>query len=347
MERMSIKTFGNNLLSGVAIAILVGLIPNAILGEIFKALAPKYPMFVTLLHVVQSIQFTIPVLLGTAIAMKFKFTPLWTVVVATASFVGSGVAQFKDGVWILMGVGDLINAILTAGLSVLIILWLGKRVGSLGLIILPIVGGAGAGLIGLMTLPYVRTITTEIGNMINYFTELQPILMAILISLAYSFIIISPLSTVAISLAIGINGLAAGSASMGVVACEAVLVWGTMKVNRPGVPLTIFLGGVKMMLPNMIKHPIILLPIFANAVITGLCGALIGTGGTKESAGFGIIGLVGPINAFRFLDTSPVVSVILVTVAFFVVPFISGWLINFLFTKVFKVFSNDVYKFEV
>ena len=111
MKHMSIKTFGNNLLSGVAIAIVAGLIPNAILGEIFKALAPKYPFFLNLLHIVQSIQFTIPALIGTAIAIKFKLNPLATVVVASATFVGSGVAQLKGQVWVLAGVGDLINAI--------------------------------------------------------------------------------------------------------------------------------------------------------------------------------------------------------------------------------------------
>lgn len=347
MKNMSIKTFGNNLLSGVAIAILAGLIPDAILGEIFKALAPKYPFFLNLLHIVQSIQFTIPALIGTAIAIKFKLNPLATVVVASATFVGSGVAQLKGQVWVLAGVGDLINAIITAGIAVLIILIIGERVGSLGLIFLPIIAGGGAGFLGLLTLPYVRYITTSIGQMINHFTELQPILMSILIALSYSFIIISPLSTVAISLAVGINGLAAGSASMGVVAAEAVLVWGTMKVNRAGVPLTIFLGGVKMMLPNMIKHPIMLLPVFTNAVITGLGGALIGTGGTKESAGFGIIGLIGPINAFRFLEHSPIVSGILVFIAFFVIPFFFGWLINLFYVKVLKLYTNDIYKFEL
>lgn len=134
---------------------------------------------------------------------------------------------------------------------------------------------------------------------------------------------------------------------MGVVAAEAVLVWGTMKVNRAGVPLTIFLGGVKMMLPNMIKHPIMLLPVFTNAIITGLGGALIGTGGTKESAGFGIIGLIGPINAFRFLEHSPIVSGILVFIAFFVIPFFFGWLINLFYVKVLKLYTNDIYKFEL
>ncbi|WP_246449168.1 hypothetical protein [Erysipelothrix inopinata] len=38
MEKMSIKEFINKILAGAAMGIVVGLIPNAIFGEIFKAL---------------------------------------------------------------------------------------------------------------------------------------------------------------------------------------------------------------------------------------------------------------------------------------------------------------------
>lgn len=347
MERMTPRMFINNVLSGLAIAILAGLVPNAILGEIFKALAPKYDIFATLLKVVQGIQFTVPILVGATIAMKFKLTPLATMVVASSAFVGSGVAQFKNGAWVLIGVGDLINTMFTAAIAVMLLLLVGDRVGSMALIILPAVVGVISGLIGTLMLPYVKLVTTGIGHMVNSFTELQPILMSVLIALVFSFIIISPLSTVAISLAIGIEGLAAGSASMGIVATEAVLVWGTMKVNRPGVPLTIFLGGVKMMLPCMVRHPIMLLPIFITASITGLIGGLLGIGGTKESAGFGIIGLVGPINAFRFLDSTPFWNTIIVGVAFFVVPFTVGLIVNYLMLNVFKIFKRDIFKFQL
>ena len=179
----------------------------------------------------------------------------------------------------------------------------------------------------------------------NTFTELQPIIMSMLIALVFSFIIISPISTVATALAIGISGLAAGSASLGIVACEGVLVAGTMKINRSGVPITIFLGGVKMMIPNMVRHPIILLPIFTNALITGFFGALLGIAGTKESAGFGIIGLVGPISAFRHMEAPLLLNLLYVFIAFFVVPFMIGFLIHMFYMKVLKLYNKEVFKF--
>ena len=59
----------------MAIGIVVGLVPNAILGEIFKALMHHHPIFATL-HVVQALQFTVPALVGALIAIKFNMTLL-------------------------------------------------------------------------------------------------------------------------------------------------------------------------------------------------------------------------------------------------------------------------------
>ena len=134
---------------------------------------------------------------------------------------------------------------ITAAIGVLFILLIEERVGSMALIVFPTIVGGLSATIGIFTLPYVRLITTGIGNMLNSFTELQPVLMSMLISMVFSFIIISPLSTVAIAMAIGLSGIAAGSASIGIAATEAVLLIGTSQVNRLGIPLSIFFGGVK------------------------------------------------------------------------------------------------------
>ncbi|WP_145340887.1 PTS sugar transporter subunit IIC [Staphylococcus condimenti] len=340
------KTFLFNVLNGVAIAIIAGLIPNAILGEILKALKPHHPIFGELLLITISIQFGVPLLVGALVAHRFNFSPLGISVVAGSSFIGSGAAVFKNGTWVVTGIGDLINTMLAAALASLLILLIGERFGSLNLIILPTFVAVFTGFVTLHTLPYVKLVTTGIGQMINTFTEMQPILMCVLISLVYSIIIISPISTVATSMAIGISGLAAGSASIGITSAEAVLVFGTWGVNRLGVPLTIFLGGVKMMLPNMVRYPIMLLPITTTAAISGFVASFIGIGGTKESAGFGIIGLVGPINAFRFLEGDNfMMKIILVAIAFFVVPFIVAFVTQFIYMRVLKIYKKDIYNF--
>ena len=332
LSKIGPKEFIFRVLSGVAVGIVAGLVPNAILGEIFKYLMQFHPIFKTLLGVVQAIQFTVPALVGALIALKFNLTPLAMAVVASASYVA--------------GIGDLINTMITASIAVLLILLIEHRVGSMALIVYPTIVGGISATIGVLILPYVHMITTGIGNMINSFTELQPVLMSMLISMVFSFIIISPLSTVAIAIAIGISGIAAGSASIGIAATEAVLLIGTSQVNRAGVPISIFFGGVKMMMPNMVRYPIIMMPILITAAVSGIASGIVGIAGTKESAGFGFIGMVGPINAFKFMGIdSAWLSLLLIIIAFFIVPFFVAWILDILLRKVFKIYTNDIFKF--
>lgn len=45
MKKISAKEFMNKVLAGVAMGIVVGLIPNAILGELFKYLSQYHDIF--------------------------------------------------------------------------------------------------------------------------------------------------------------------------------------------------------------------------------------------------------------------------------------------------------------
>lgn len=155
MKKISAKEFMNKVLAGVAMGIVVGLIPNAILGELFKYLSQYHDIFSTLNSVVVGIQFTVPVLVGVLIAMEFNMNPLQTVIVGTASFVGSGAASFLEDRWVLTGIGDLINTMITASIAVLLILVIQDKLKSLTIILLPILAGGTAGFIGILLLPYV------------------------------------------------------------------------------------------------------------------------------------------------------------------------------------------------
>ena len=53
-----------------------------------------------------------------------------------------------------------------------------------------------------------------------------------------------------------------------------------------------------MMMPNLVKHiPQIVIPVIANAVLSAFGAYILNTQGVPETAGFGIVGLVGPIQA--------------------------------------------------
>ena len=205
-EMITPRTFIFNVLNGVALAIVVGMIPNAILGELSKYLSQYNDIFTKVAFVTQGIQYSIPILTGVLIAGQFKLTQLQTAV--TGAFVGSGASTFTDNKWVIVGIGDLINTMITASIAVGIILLISHKLGSLNMIVLPIVGGAVAGLIGLLILPYTKLITLGLGDVINGLTNTQPIIMTILIAMIFSILIVSPISSIGIGLAIGISGLA-------------------------------------------------------------------------------------------------------------------------------------------
>lgn len=348
-NKETISSFILKILNGTTIAIVVALIPNAILATFLKPIASN-SIAANFLHIVQVFQFFTPIMAGFLIAMQFKFNPIQAACVAGASYIGSGAWKFVEvtmsgeakSIFQLAGIGDVINTMLTAALAVLAIQWIGNRLGSLNLVLLPIIVGAGVGFIGTLTLPYVSMITSVIGQGINSFTSLQPILMSILIAVSFSIIIISPISTVAIGLAIGLNGLSSASAGMGVAAAAAFLVWATMRRNKAGVPLAIGLGAMKMMMPNFLTNPIMALPVAITAAISSLSVPLLGMVGTPGSAGFGFVGLVSPLAALN----GGGINVLTMILTWIVVPFAVGYIVNKVMCDVLHVYNDEIFIFK-
>lgn len=347
-DKETFSSFMNKVLAGTAIAIVVALIPNAILATFLKPLLPNAAA-AEFLHIVQVFQFFTPIMAGFLIGQQFKFNPMQQLAVGGAAYIGSGAWAYTEvvqkgvatGTFQFRGIGDLINMMITASLAVLAVKYFGNKFGSLTIILLPIIIGTGVGYIGWKLLPYVSYVTTLIGQGINSFTTLQPILMSILIAVAFSLIIVSPISTVAIGLAIGLNGMAAGAASMGIASTAAVLVWATLKVNKSGVPIAIALGAMKMMMPNFLKHPIMAIPMVVTAAISSLTVPLFNLVGTPASSGFGLVGAVGPIASLAGGS-----SVLIIILAWIVVPFAVAFAAHKVSKDILKLYKEDIFVFE-
>lgn len=366
-SNLTVGQFFSKVLNGTAIAVLVGLIPNAILAVLLTSGLFQGNSFVTTWHSANVLfQATIPALLGTLVALQFGFNGLKVGVVAAATYVASGVTsksavaaglltQLQEskaseeviqtattlaGSFFTAGTGDIINAMLVAGLTVGLLLLLGDRLGSLNIILLPIFGALVA-TVGLFTLPHVKAITTQIGLVIQNFTELQPYLMSMLICISFAILIVSPISTVAIGLAIGLSGLSAGASAMGVAATTMVLVVHSFTVNKPGVTIAVALASMKMMMPNVFKHPIVYVNIVTTAALCSLLVPVFTITGTPASAGFGLVGLTG-----LFASVTGGLSPVLAPIVWIVVPLLIAIGTRFLFTKVLKLYSAQVFKFD-
>ena len=341
--KMTPKIFFNKLLAGTAQGTIVALIPNAVLGAILK--------YFNHIEIIQKIidaalifQVGTALIIGGLIAKQFDLTPPKIMIVGGAAFAGSGVIKFNPEikVFVAAGTGDIINIMLTAAVAVLMMLWLGNKFGSTEIIALPIVVGVGAGLIGMLTYPYVTQITALIGKLINTFTDFQPVIASILIACSFAALIISPITTVAIGMAIQLNGVSAGAAAMGIAATTIVLVINSWKVNESGVTLAVALGGMKMMMPNLFKYPVILIPCLVTAAVSAIPVAMFNISGTPNSAGFGLVGLVGPLAS---LDAG--LNFFLLVICWFVVPIAMGLVSKMIFEKTLKLYdSNVVFKYQ-
>ncbi|WEV71169.1 PTS sugar transporter subunit IIC [Lactobacillus sp. ESL0785] len=348
-QSVTVKDFFNKVLSGTATGIIVGLIPNAVLSAILK-LCGNNAFTLGLTHVLLVFQVATPLLIGALIAYQFNFAPIDIAIVAGASYVGSGVTQFnaqainpatkQAGIFISAGTGDLINTMITAAIAVFLTILIGNAFGSVKIVLSPIVVGGGSAYLGYLILPFVSKITTGLGAIIDSFTKLQPVLMCVLIAWMFALLIVTPVSTVAIGMAIQLNGIAAGAAAMGVAATTIVLVVHSWKVNKAGVTIAVALGAMKMMIPNLFRHPIIMLPIIITATVSALPVALWHICGTPASAGFGLVGIVGPLASLNAGPNS--ISWLLALLAWLIIPAAVALACRFILDKMLHVYDEKV-----
>lgn len=347
-SKISAKEFINKILAGLSIGIIVSLIPGALLGELSKALLPAFPSVQNVINITNLAQRMLPIIIGITISMEFKFTPIQASSVGIATLVGSGVASAAaKGTFNFAGTGDVINAGLTAAIAAGLVLLIGNRLKAYTVLLVPTIVIIVAGLLGLVSLPYVKLITKAIGDAIVHFTALQPVLMCILTSLAFSLIIVSPLSTVAIASAISLTGIVSAAANLGIVAAGFGLAIAGWSLNSFGTSIAHFLGTPKIQMANFVKKPQMIIPMLCNSAILGALAAIFNIKGTPASAGFGISGLIGPVNALNLATGGWSASnILLISIIFIVVPVIFGFIFNFIFTKVVKLVEPSDYRLD-
>ncbi|MBZ2156124.1 PTS sugar transporter subunit IIC [Streptococcus anginosus] len=361
------KSFLHKVLNGTAIGVIVALLPNCIFAIIFSLDFFKNNAFFATWNVANVLfQATLSAVIGTLVALEFNFKGMKAALLTAIAFVSSGASSKLAGATELLGylqkqkapaeitatankmvtgfyttgTGDIINVMLICALSVLVLLWLEGKFESFNFVLLPIVGSLLA-TVGLFTLPYVKMISSLIGQGIIYFTDLQPYLMSVLICVTFAILIVAPISTVAIGLAIGLNGLAAGASAMGVGTTCIVLVVHSFFVNKPGVTVAVALGSMKMMMTNVFEHPISYVPIVATSAVTGLLVPLFTITGTPASAGFGLVGLTG-----LFASVTGGLPMGLAILAWLVIPTVVAILFRLLFEKVLNLYTADIFEFE-
>lgn len=346
-SKMGSKSFFSNILNAVGAGVVIALLPNALLGELLKFFKDGNELLESIFRLVTVVQSFMAFIVGVLAAHQFKFNGSGAAIIGASAMLGSGAIVFDGQTIMLKGIGDIINIILVVIIACFLYLILQGKLGSFEMIILPVLIPVVSGTIGLITLPYVQIITHTIGKVINSFTDLNPLTMSILISVTFSLLMVTPISLVAIATAISLTGLGSGAANMGIVAACVTFLFGSLRINSIGVNLVLLIGAAKMMIPVYLKHLIIAVPLIINGIVTSITAYLIGIKGTPLSAGFGYTGLVGPINALNRMSGDQMTNIILLFVGYFIVPFISGFVVHELCKKFICSYNDEIYKFEI
>lgn len=332
--KMSFKDYTLAVLNGNATAVLVALMPAALLNGILSLMEPS-TITETLSFMVNLAQTALPVIAGMLVGLLLKLAPLESASMSLATLIGSGIAVAQKGQFVFTGTGVILNIMLTSFIAGFIAMTLQQYLGSMRVILNPTAILLTGGSIGLFTLPYTLAVQTWIGDLVAKSTSLSPLLMGMTLGIAFAILIVSPLSSVGIATAISISGVGSGSANTGIVAGAMTLALIGASVNPIGGTIAQVFGSPKIQMANILEKPKLFLPIIISAGATGLVSAALEIKGTAFSAGFGASGFVGPITAFQE-STGANIGLRLLIVYIFM-PVGMAVLMRIIFVKVLKL----------
>ena len=332
----------------MSIGIVVALIPNALLGELIKLLIPYFPSLQHLLDITVFVMSLLPVLIGVMVGISFKLTPIQTASVGIAAMVGSGaIEKTAEGLFALNGIGIVVNTGITAALTVLFIQWIGNGLKAYSILLIPTLSILVPGMIGYSILPFVKSSTGLLGAAIGNVTTLQPIIMGAIIAFIFCLIILSPISTVGVATVIMLSGIGSGAANLGIVAAGVGLGIASYKANSLGTAFAHVLGSPKIQMKNFFMKPKIAFPMLITAAILGALAGVLNIQGTPYSAGFGLSGLVGPLNYINLAAGGwTFENITIMLSAFIILPIVLNLFFIYIFSTKLKWVKTEDYKLD-
>ena len=157
--------------------------------------------------------------------------------------------------------------------------------------------------VGLSVLcaPAIGAAASSVGDFIKWATNLQPLLMGILVSVIVGMALTLPISSAAICAALSLTGLAGGAAVAG--CCAQMVGFAVMSFRENGVGGLVSqgLGTSMLQMPNIIRNPRVWIPPTLASAITGpiaTCLFHLEMNGPAVSSGMGTCGLVGQIGVY-------------------------------------------------
>lgn len=297
-----------NALSHMALGLFCSLILGLILGQIAKIPGLDFLSFIA-----EALSASSPLVgacIGLAVAYGMGDAPLVTISSAITGALGY---QFGGPA------GAYLAVILGAEAGNLV-----SRKTPVDIILTPLVTIVTGGLFAKYCCSPINTFMMNIGSLINSATELSPFLMGVTISVIVGCALTLPISSAAICVMLGLDGLAAGAATAGCCAQMIGFAVISYKDNGIGGLISQGLGTSMLQIGNIVRKPVIwLAPTLTAAILGPVSTIWLKMINNPLGAGMGTAGLVGPLAAYASMteagyESGPVV--IKIICMYFVAP---------------------------
>ncbi len=204
------------------------------------------------------------------------------------------------------------------------------------IVITPLVTIITGGFVSSFAGPYLSEFMTGLGDLINAATQLHPFPMGITVSVLVGLALTAPISSAALCIMLGIDGIAAGAAAVGCAAQMVGFAVTSFKANGMGGLVSQGIGTSMLQFGNIMRHPqIALAPTLAGAVLGPVSTCVLKMTNTPTGAGMGTSGLVGQFGAYSAMaDTfGGTESIVLIVLMHVVAPAILSLFCHFIFKK--------------
>ncbi|MBO8171338.1 MAG: PTS sugar transporter subunit IIC [Bacillaceae bacterium] len=268
-----------------------GLFGSLIIGLIMKVVGEHVPPLAWLVETGKLAMSLMGPAIGAAVAFGLQSPPL---VIFASVITGAAGAELGGPA------GSFIAAVLGAEFGKMI-----SKETKLDIILTPLVtiviGVLAAQFIG----PYIDRGMKGFGELVMWATELRPVLMGILVATLMGLALTAPISSAAIAIMMGLEGIAAGAATVGCAAQMIGFAVISYQENGFGGVLAQGLGTSMLQIPNIVKNPAVLLPpTLSGAILGPLATTWFAMSNVPSGAGMGTSGLVGQFGTIEAMGTS-------------------------------------------
>ncbi|MCD7840434.1 MAG: PTS sugar transporter subunit IIC [Erysipelotrichaceae bacterium] len=167
--------------------------------------------------------------------------------------------------------------------------------------------------------PYINTLMINIGNyfntQINNDSLIIKIVISIVIAIVMGLFISGPIGGVTICSLMNLNSIACGIVLSGVCSYTIGLAIMGWKDNHIGDTIACIIGTPLLEFSNIMKHPIILIPLILSSGVTSILTGCVFMIQAPTSAGYGLMAFQGLIDTIAYNNSVYMPAILLINIA--------------------------------